>query len=46
MDEMKEMRFTFFDCQIIEGELQRRVHRDIRWVRAEELGELSDFGEL
>jgi 8-oxo-dGTP diphosphatase len=31
------MHFTFFDCQIIEGKLQKKVHRDIRWVRAEEL---------
>lgn len=33
----KEMHFTFFVCQIIEGKLQRKVHQDIRWVRAEEL---------
>lgn len=31
------MRFTFFDCQIIEGKMQNKVHWDIRWVRAEEL---------
>ncbi|WP_243103722.1 MULTISPECIES: (deoxy)nucleoside triphosphate pyrophosphohydrolase [unclassified Dehalobacter] len=34
----KEMCFTFFESRIIEGELQRIVHWDIRWVRAEELG--------
>ncbi|AFV03499.1 hypothetical protein UNSWDHB_514 [Dehalobacter sp. UNSWDHB] len=34
----KEMQFTFFDCRIIGGKLQRTVHQDIRWVRAEELG--------
>jgi len=35
--EDKEMCFTFFESRIIEGELERRVHQDIRWVRAEEL---------
>ncbi|WP_368293097.1 8-oxo-dGTP diphosphatase MutT [Dehalobacter sp. TBBPA1] len=35
----KEMQFTFFEGRIIEGELQRTVHQDIRWVRADELGE-------
>jgi len=35
----KEMCFTFFESRIMEGELQRKVHRDIRWVRAEELGQ-------
>lgn len=37
----KEMHFTFFDSQIIEGELQKTVHQDIRWVRAEELGQYA-----
>lgn len=36
-----QMHFTFFDSRIIEGELQRTVHRDIRWVRAEELGQYT-----
>jgi 8-oxo-dGTP diphosphatase len=35
----KEMQFTFFECRIVEGELERKVHQDIRWVRAEELGQ-------
>ncbi|AFV03491.1 hypothetical protein UNSWDHB_509 [Dehalobacter sp. UNSWDHB] len=33
-----EMCFTFFESRIIEGELERMVHRNIRWLRAEELG--------
>jgi len=37
----KEMGFTFFEGRIIEGELQKKVHRDIRWVRVEELGEYA-----
>ncbi|MCM1566681.1 MAG: (deoxy)nucleoside triphosphate pyrophosphohydrolase [Dehalobacter sp. 4CP] len=37
----KEMSFTFFEGRIVEGELQRKVHRDIRWVRAEELGQYA-----
>lgn len=35
----KEMCFTFFEGRIIKGELQKTVHRDTRWVRAEELGQ-------
>ncbi|AHF09268.1 DNA mismatch repair protein MutT [Dehalobacter restrictus DSM 9455] len=34
----KEMCFTFFEGRIVEGELERTVHQDIRWVRAEDLG--------
>lgn len=34
-----EMFFTFFECRIVEGELERKIHQDIRWVQAEELGQ-------
>ncbi|WP_368293090.1 (deoxy)nucleoside triphosphate pyrophosphohydrolase [Dehalobacter sp. TBBPA1] len=37
----KEMGFTFFESRIIKGELQRIVHWDIRWVRAEELAQYT-----
>ena len=37
----KEMSFTFFESWIIEGELEKRVHQDIRWVRTEELGQYA-----
>jgi hypothetical protein len=26
----QKMHFTFFDCQIIEGEMQRRVHQNLK----------------
>jgi 8-oxo-dGTP diphosphatase len=37
----KEVHLTFFNSRIVEGELQKIVHRDIRWVRADELGQYS-----
>ena len=30
----KEMYFTFYDSRIIDRDLRRIVHKDIRWVRA------------
>jgi len=36
----KEKCFTFFEGRITKGELQRKVHKDIRWVRAEEFGSI------
>ncbi|UWG95420.1 (deoxy)nucleoside triphosphate pyrophosphohydrolase [Dehalobacter sp. DCM] len=33
----KEMAFTFFHAHIISGQLKKRVHQDIRWVKRDEL---------
>lgn len=33
----KKMDFTFFDAEIMSGEMQMSVHQDIRWVMPKEL---------
>lgn len=33
----KDMEFTFFNTEIIGGELKMKVHQDIKWVKPEEL---------
>lgn len=33
----KEMDFTFFNAEIIEGEIKMKVHQDIKWVNGQEL---------
>jgi 8-oxo-dGTP diphosphatase len=33
----KEMEFTFFNAEIIDGEVKMKVHQDIKWVMADEL---------
>lgn len=34
----KEMGFTFFHAEIMDGELKMKVHQDVRWVTSQELG--------
>lgn len=33
----REIHFTFFNCDILSGEIELNVHNDAKWVTAEEM---------
>lgn len=35
----RRIAFTFFDAEIVDGEMRPKVHSDVRWVQSKELKE-------